>query len=147
MQWIAMRRDVCCFIIGSLLLAVEYWEWKSKFDCLLNHLFRRYSKKTSKFRVTGLCDGNSPGTGKCFHLMTSSWRYHNTFGRSGFYVAKVISNTMRINTGRTGKTRAFPYIMSSFSPTLTFCDSHNTYITNQTQCICLHMLQREIDAF
>ena len=31
-------------------------------DCLLNHLFRRRSKKTSKLRVTGLCAGNSPGT-------------------------------------------------------------------------------------
>ena len=28
--------------------------------CLLNRLFRRRSKKTSKFRVTGLCAGNSP---------------------------------------------------------------------------------------
>ena len=28
------------------------------FDCLLNHLFRRRSKKTSKLRVTGLCEGN-----------------------------------------------------------------------------------------
>ena len=30
-------------------------------DCLLNRLFRRRSKKTSKLRVTGLCAGNSPG--------------------------------------------------------------------------------------
>ena len=30
-------------------------------NCLLNHLFRRRSKKTSKLRVTGLCVGNSPG--------------------------------------------------------------------------------------
>ena len=29
-------------------------------DCLLNHLFRRRSKKISKLRVTGLCAGNSP---------------------------------------------------------------------------------------
>ena len=29
-------------------------------DCLLNRLFRRGSKKTSKLRVTGLCAGNSP---------------------------------------------------------------------------------------
>ena len=29
-------------------------------DCLLNRLFRRRSKKTSKLRVTGLCVGNSP---------------------------------------------------------------------------------------
>ena len=53
-------------------------------DCSLNRLFSR-SKKTSKLRATGLCAGNSPGTGEfsaqmtsyaeeCFHLMTSSWR-------------------------------------------------------------------------
>ena len=29
--------------------------------CLLNRLFRRRWKKTSKLRVTGLCVGNSPG--------------------------------------------------------------------------------------
>ena len=33
-------------------------------DCLLNRLFRRRSKKTSKLRVTDLCDGNSPVTGE-----------------------------------------------------------------------------------
>ena len=33
-------------------------------DCLLNRLFTRRSKKTSKLRVTGLCVGNSPGTGE-----------------------------------------------------------------------------------
>ena len=32
--------------------------------CLLNRLSRRRSKKTSKLRVTGLCAGNSPGTGE-----------------------------------------------------------------------------------
>ena len=30
-------------------------------DCLLNRLFGRISKKTSKLRLTGLCVGNSPG--------------------------------------------------------------------------------------
>ena len=33
-------------------------------DCLLNHLLRRRSKKTSKLGVTGLREGNSPVTGK-----------------------------------------------------------------------------------
>ena len=32
--------------------------------CLFNRLFKRRSKKTSKLRVTGLCAGNSPGTGE-----------------------------------------------------------------------------------
>ena len=35
-----------------------------RLDCLLNCLFRRRSKKTSKFRVTGLCEGNSPVSGE-----------------------------------------------------------------------------------
>ena len=34
-----------------------------RLDCLLNRLFRRRSKKTSMFRVTRLCGGNSPVTG------------------------------------------------------------------------------------
>ena len=33
-------------------------------DFLLNRLFRCGSKKTSKLHVTGLCAGNSPGTGE-----------------------------------------------------------------------------------
>ena len=33
-------------------------------DCLLNRLFRRRSTKTSKLRLTGICAGNSPGTGE-----------------------------------------------------------------------------------
>ena len=32
--------------------------------CLLSRLFRHWSKKTSKLRVTGLCEGNSPVTGE-----------------------------------------------------------------------------------
>ena len=35
--------------------------------CLLNRLFRRRSKKTSKLRVTGLYVGNSPGPGNSPH--------------------------------------------------------------------------------
>ena len=52
-------------------------------DCLLNCLFGRGSKKTSKLRVTGLCVGNSPGTGEFSAQMASNaenvsiwWRHH-----------------------------------------------------------------------
>ena len=51
--------------------------------CLLNRLFRRKSKKTSKLRLTGLCAGNSPGTGEFPAQMASYaenvsiwWRHH-----------------------------------------------------------------------
>ena len=46
-------------------------------------LFRHRSKKTSKLRVTGLCVGNSPGTGEFPAQMASNaenvsiwWRHH-----------------------------------------------------------------------
>ena len=56
--------------------------------CLLNRLFRRRSKKTSKLCVTGLCVGNSPETGEFPAQMASNaekndnqkvsiwWRHH-----------------------------------------------------------------------
>ena len=40
-------------------------------DYLLNRLFRRRSKKTSKLGITGLCAGNSPGTGEFSAQMAS----------------------------------------------------------------------------
>ena len=53
-------------------------------DCLLNRLFRRRSKKTSKFRVTGLCAGNSSGIGEFPAQRASNaenvsiwWRHHD----------------------------------------------------------------------
>ena len=56
-------------------------------DCLFSRLFRRRSKKTSKLRVTGLCAGNSPGTGEFPAQMASNaenvsiwWRHHEWAG-------------------------------------------------------------------
>ena len=53
-------------------------------NCLLNHIFRHRSKKTSKLRVTGLCAGNSPVTGEFPAQRTSYrenvsiwWRHHD----------------------------------------------------------------------
>ena len=52
--------------------------------CLLNSLFRRRSEKTSKLRVTGLCEGNSPVTGEFPAQRASNadnvsiwWRHHD----------------------------------------------------------------------
>ena len=51
--------------------------------CLLNRVFGCRSKKTTKLRVTGLCAGNSPGTGEFPAQIASSaenvsiwWRHH-----------------------------------------------------------------------
>ena len=86
--------------------------------CLLNHLFRRRWKKTSKLRVTGLCAGNSPATGEFPAQRASNaenvsiwWRHHvnsvhvfisvgcrvtcshSWFGRGAMIVAEVNSST------------------------------------------------------
>ena len=57
------------------------------YHCLLSRLFGRSSKKTSKLCVTGLCAGNSPGTGEFPTQMASNagnvsiwWRHHATMG-------------------------------------------------------------------
>ena len=66
--------------------------------CLLNHIVRRRSKKTSKLRVAGLCAGNSPLTGEfpaqmasnaenvsiwCRHHEVASWILVNTGSDNG----------------------------------------------------------------
>ena len=72
-------------------------------DCLLNRLFIRRSKKTSKLLVTGIYAGNSPGTGEFPAQMASNtenvsiwWRHHVSrsknmfvvFNTLGFYMVK-----------------------------------------------------------
>ena len=54
-----------------------------RLQCLLNCLFRRRSKETSKLCVTGRCEGNSPVTGEfpahraCYAENVSiRWRHH-----------------------------------------------------------------------
>ena len=54
-------------------------------NCLLNRLLRRRSKEASKLRVTGLCTGNSLGTGEYLTKMASNaenvsiwWRHHDS---------------------------------------------------------------------
>ena len=73
--------------------------------CLLNRLFRRRSKKTSKLRVTGLCAGNSPGTGELPAQMASYaenvsiwWRHHVMLVASGSWD---VPNTTRPPNDRT----------------------------------------------
>ena len=67
--------DVIIGAIASLITSLTMF--------ILKRLFRRRSKKTSKLRVTGLCVGNSPGTGDFPAQMASNaenvpvwWRHH-----------------------------------------------------------------------
>ena len=83
----------CCFFARTTTSHEKPLRWRHNgcdsvsnrqpHHCLLNRLFRRRSKKTSKLRVTGLCVVNSPGTGEFSAQMASNaekvsiwWRHH-----------------------------------------------------------------------
>ena len=77
-----------CFVMLYFVRIIGFlWTWtitirhngcagvsnQQSHDCLLNRLFRRISKKTSKLRIFGLCVGYSSGTGE-FHAQMASQR-------------------------------------------------------------------------
>ena len=90
-QYIAHTGEVWSVFRELYMTTTLLWrhnEWDSvsnhqPHDCLLNCLFGRRSKKTSKLRVTGLCAGNSPETGEFPAQRASNaenvsiwWRHH-----------------------------------------------------------------------
>ena len=86
--------DLLCLVPNGLELFPLQWRRNERdgvsnqrrLYCLLNRLFRRKSKKTSKLSVTGRCEGKPPVTldsphkgsvtRKCFHFKTSSCHWH-----------------------------------------------------------------------
>ena len=65
----------CYMCTGIIILSAPFsLQWRNNglngisnhqpYECLLNHLFRHKSKKTSKLHITGLCAGNSPVPGE-----------------------------------------------------------------------------------
>ena len=79
-----LRRQCAQYDVNVMHSITLTWSWaRWLLYCLLNHLFRRRSKKTSKLRVTGLCAGNSPVTGEFPTQRASNaenvsfwWRHH-----------------------------------------------------------------------
>ena len=97
-------------------------------DCLLNRLFRRRSKKTSKLRVTGLCAGNSPGRSEFPAQMASNaekvsiwWLHHILFIHCGlviymYMVIEIWNNNDSDNGLLPDGTKQLP------EPMLTWCE-------------------------
>ena len=77
-------------------------------DSVSNHqphdyLFGRRSKKISKLRVTGLCAGNSPGTGESPAQMASNtenvsiwWRHHELLTNHQWGIVRYITERLKI---------------------------------------------------
>ena len=93
-------------------------------DCLLNRLFTRRSKKTSKLRITGLCVGNSPETGEFPAPRASNaenvsiwWRHHDIYASRG-HTDKLLAAVFRFHSsvhtlGHVWfKTKSFPYMQN-----------------------------------
>ena len=101
-SFIVVAIPIQAHLVRRLLLAEGILKWalqwrhnerddvsnSRRLDCFLNCLFRRRIKKTSKLRVTGLWEGNSPVTGEFPAERTSNaenfsiWWYH--YGDTNF---------------------------------------------------------------
>ena len=113
---------VCSVVTDSLGVGAVTLQWRHNgrdgvsnhqpHDCLLNRMFRRRSKKTSKLRVTGLCAGNSPGTGEFPAQMASYaenvfiWWCHHDLNRNlqthinYTYLGHFLWNRHQVNTAK-----------------------------------------------
>ena len=116
-------------------------------DCLLNFLFRRRSKKTSKLRVTGLCAGNSPVTGEFPAQRASNvenvsiwWRHHGQLAIAQGYRSKnrVAINSMEIQI----KTVLFVYLTSVIAVTF----SHARTSVNKWWRFCNNLIGPVLDS-
>ena len=118
------------------------------YDCLLNRLFRRKSKKTSKLRVTGLCAGNSPVTDEFPAYRTSNaenvsiwWRHHDMAanGSSGCHHTMLVHvfrtlqyrGVLLICTGR--PMLSYRYFINCMCPKWCYLNQiYNMHITTQS---------------
>ena len=74
--------------------------------CLLNHLLRRWSNKTSKLRTTGLCAGNSSVVGEfpvqgasSMEFFSISWRHHDLIWNSFLSSSHRLSSSTQTRHG------------------------------------------------
>ena len=79
-------------------------------DCLLNRLFGRRSKKTSKLRVTGLCAGTSPGTGE-FPAQMTSYAENVLFDDGIMFCYKIVATCGKLQLGETRRYFQFPWLL------------------------------------
>ena len=88
--WNFLQNDILIFVtVSRMTLRCHHNGHDSvsnhqSHDCLLNRLYWRRSKKTPKLSITGLCAGNSPGSGEFPAQMASNaenvsiwWRHRD----------------------------------------------------------------------
>ena len=147
------RQSTTTILIITMTSQWARWRLNHQpYECLLNRLFKRSSKKTSKFRVTGLCAGNSPVAGE-FPAQTASnaemfpfdhvimlWLScpMNVEGRPERH--DMLSTLFNVRDGNPSVTGGFQYkwpVMRSFG--VPFDVYPNSLLNNQSSC---HYFQR-----
>ena len=106
-------------------------------DYLLNRLFRCRSKKTSKLRVTGLCEGNSPVAGK-FPAQKAS----NTENVSTWWRLHIISANESIGSG-TKYIRQHSVFCSPERQSINYCVRHKNLESVSEGIICQNIAWHE----
>ena len=98
---------------NDVILSAMVYQITTLTICLLNRLFRRRSKKTSKLRVTGLCEGNSPVTGEFPTQRASNaengsiwWRHHAT-------LVALLDPTFDLNIKVTDNQKIYVYMVET----------------------------------
>ena len=110
-------------------------------DCLLNRLFRRRSKKTSKLRVTGLCVGSSPVAGEFPAQMASNaenvsiwWRHHASSTCYDYMDSNLSLNPCTIKS--VTERKISPHVWRNWKPrvvvTTTFATTSEDQVGNMT---------------
>ena len=95
----------CWLTINGVRLLTLQWRHNGRdgisnhqpHHCLLNRLFWRRSKKTSKIRVTGLCAGNSLVTGEFPAQMASNVENSSIWWRQHAYLRPISQEMLKIS--------------------------------------------------
>ena len=90
-----------------ITMTSQWARWCLKSPALLlftQPFIRAQMKKTSKLRVTGLCEGNSPGTSEFPAQMASNvenvsiwWRHHDITGMKKCYSSLFLNASLRLH--------------------------------------------------
>ena len=85
-------------------ISLQWRHNEQRLDCLLNRLFRRRSKKTSKLCVTGLCEGNAlvvdgfPSQRANNAGNVSIWWRHHVRSKHGVHLATFAVDTLELRS-------------------------------------------------
>ena len=99
-----------------------------RLDCVFNRMFRRRSKKTSKLRVTGLCERNSPVTGEFTAQKASNAKNVSIWWRHYVFENTHNKHHLAHQKGQKGRISRVQSLISDLSLQWPYCLHHHVII-------------------